>query len=696
MSEKPSPISPIDAEGPLHVDARPRRKAGSGFKFLLCGAGVILLFILSAGLFLLARNAYEYATFAHTSLYQNQTLDQVQDRSLVVQPLIGSDTTFDIAVSVWQRRSNAEYWTVEDYETPREKAIYSDIVFRGLSLREKHVRAEVKFQIPTSVFRERYLYGNDIRASFVLIPSSPSLLDYFDSSAPLIGILPTYGSCWSDPFPLGSSPKNRTKAELALEFFAVSIPLVKMFEIPSQCPKSDKEDDVIDPNKEILEKHPFVVTRTQLRVADETHIFNKKAFEKAHKALFARCKWSCPRNYRDFGHLENLLKLSVPDETSVEGYQTEYAYAPYMTHFGESISPKDLVRVPVTREICPNATEGETVNDSESMDITWQLSYSGRTPAKMVLGEFHESILAPAFRETWKTKQSATEWDKAMEHETVQTFNGLFGHRYSDDVHPLRRVWIFWPFLIILPLITWTLNILYWYRCTSLVFISIPGTALLATGEILEVISKIVTESAKNEGLAQWIWVVGLEVVTKLPLPLLMLKAILRLELLWHGWVPSLQRTKSTHAERSSERLDSKISGTQRLAIVAFFYAILLVMSKLNLLDPIIPQPSSENWYAGHITTFGDALSDTGKVSQLFFNHKTRIFAGEYKTRVWINLLDHTMSLLTFVPAVGGKVEARPGIPFHYCITIVVWIVPTVWQATVLPRPAETSDEDEK
>ncbi|KAJ7580159.1 hypothetical protein C8J56DRAFT_276505 [Mycena floridula] len=634
-----------------------------------------------------------------TALYQNQTLDQVQNRSLVIQPLIGSDQTFDIAVSVWQRRIGEELDQIPwgaPWKGYRHKALYSDVVFRGLRLADKHVRAEVKYQIPTALFREGTLYKQDLRATFVLIPSSPSLLDYFESSSILETSQNWAHPYWSNPFPLGSAPKNRTEAELVLESFAISLPLARPFEIPSQCPKSDEEDNIIDSNTELLKKHPFVITRTQLRVADETHLFNKKAFERAQKALVARCGESCPRNYRDFGHLENLVQLSVPDEASADGYQTEYAYAPYMTHFGENISPKDLVRVPVTREICRNATESETVSDSNFMNITWHLSYSGRTPGKMILGEFHERMIAPALFGVTTLNHSATEWERAQGHEAVQLSNGLFGHRYSDDIHPRRRFWIFWPLSNIFPLIVWVLDILYWYRCTSLVFISIPGTALLAIGEILEVISKIVNETTKTEGLAQWNWAVGLAVVTELPLPLLMLKAIFRLEILWHGWIPSLQRTKSTHAERSSERLDSKTSSTVRSAIFAFFYAILLVTSKLNLLDPIIPQPSSENWYSGHITIFGDALSDTGKVSQLIFNDKTRIFAGEYKTRVWVNLLDHTLGLMAFVPAVAGKMEARPGISLHYCITIVTWIFPTVWQAVVLPRPAETPAEDEK
>jgi len=145
--------------------------------------------------------------------------------------------------------------------------------------------------------------------------------------------------CYS--FPLGSPDRgNRTMADEALESFGITIPLIEFHEIPSRCSNSSgaentpKEDskakeaaesktlDDGDDNDDLEEnekaksitqpkkgkpRHPHVVTRcvlnilsllyttqsllylisTQLRVVDETHLFNRQAYNKAHKRLKA-------------------------------------------------------------------------------------------------------------------------------------------------------------------------------------------------------------------------------------------------------------------------------------------------------------------------------------------------------------------------------------------------------------------------
>ncbi|KAJ7598711.1 hypothetical protein C8J56DRAFT_771075, partial [Mycena floridula] len=64
----------------------------------------------------------------------------------------------------------------------QEKVMHSDIICRELSLRDEDVREEIKLQIPTALFREKHLYHkSDIRAAFILILSSPSLLEHFNS-----------------------------------------------------------------------------------------------------------------------------------------------------------------------------------------------------------------------------------------------------------------------------------------------------------------------------------------------------------------------------------------------------------------------------------------------------------------------------------------------------------------------------------
>ncbi|KAJ7575994.1 hypothetical protein C8J56DRAFT_800926, partial [Mycena floridula] len=232
------------------------------------------------------------STFPHIALYRNQTLDAVQNRSLVVQPLVGKEQTFDIAVSVWQKRyatgdairvDSSGKWPMkfkgdlymeldEDWLytynclDERERVVYSDIVFRGLRLQDKEVHARLNFQVDLKPFRDSYVSWTDLRASFVLIASSPSLMDHFQSYNQTSSIDRGFDATrfW---FPLGSTDtRNRTDAELGLESFVVSIPLIKSREVQSKCPsarKADDEDDILgwrlssdDPSR-LLKQHPL-------------------------------------------------------------------------------------------------------------------------------------------------------------------------------------------------------------------------------------------------------------------------------------------------------------------------------------------------------------------------------------------------------------------------------------------------------
>ncbi|EEB90510.1 hypothetical protein MPER_11272 [Moniliophthora perniciosa FA553] len=185
----------------------PRRKqSGSKFicKFILwifaaLISAVILFFIFNIGQGLVNSTI----RFAHTSVYQNETWQEAVangKRNAVVRPLIDEEQTFDVAVTVWLRRTedereegrgelNSDSGLLEsltegdptqkhEEEDPQEHVIYEDIVFRGLRLRDKNVRAEVPLQVPTHVFHSENISTSDLRASIVLIPTSPSLFDY--------------------------------------------------------------------------------------------------------------------------------------------------------------------------------------------------------------------------------------------------------------------------------------------------------------------------------------------------------------------------------------------------------------------------------------------------------------------------------------------------------------------------------------
>lgn len=195
---------------------------------LLC-LGVIIVY--SLGNFL--RTAHRQNTQPFAEDLHNSSLT-----TLPVVPLVHHNT-FDIAVSLWlkpsetvilsrriarlaakaeqledgvEKLSDEELKRVEAgelHEDERDDLLYSDILFRGLKLSDRHVAVTLDYEIPT----ERLCVGcllpscagkkliitvhscglnltsDDLRASFVLIPNSPSPLDRaisFSSSIPEI------------------------------------------------------------------------------------------------------------------------------------------------------------------------------------------------------------------------------------------------------------------------------------------------------------------------------------------------------------------------------------------------------------------------------------------------------------------------------------------------------------------------------
>jgi hypothetical protein len=97
----------------------------------------------------------------------------------------------------------------------------------------------------------------------------------------------------------------------------------------------EKESDNIPIHKHW---HPYVVTRTQLRIVDETALFNLEAYNKAHKELMAcgpghpniKTRLNkCNRHYVKNGHWETRLELETPVPGNSSDLQTEWAYGLY-------------------------------------------------------------------------------------------------------------------------------------------------------------------------------------------------------------------------------------------------------------------------------------------------------------------------------------------------------------------------------
>ncbi|KAJ7588500.1 hypothetical protein C8J56DRAFT_939467, partial [Mycena floridula] len=212
-----APLLDID-DGPLHVDPTSRRKPGAGFKIFW------------------ALHPWPTSLRVHISSYCpiSKPNPRCCSKSLSCRPAThwqGANIRY--CGQLWQKRyatgdairvdSNGK-WPMkfkgdlymeldEDWLytynrlDERERVLYSDIVFRGLRLQDKEVHAQLNFQVDLKPFRDSYVSCMDLRASFVIIPSSPSLMDHFQSYNQTSSIDRGFDATrfWSHPFPLGST-----------------------------------------------------------------------------------------------------------------------------------------------------------------------------------------------------------------------------------------------------------------------------------------------------------------------------------------------------------------------------------------------------------------------------------------------------------------------------------------------------------
>ncbi|KAJ7119609.1 hypothetical protein C8R44DRAFT_788507 [Mycena epipterygia] len=730
----------MDGESPLNAGA-PARKRSSLRKFSLWAGAILVGLFVARFIVTIGQSFFHFAQFSHSRVFQNQTLEEVKNRAAVVRPLIDGSQTFDIAVSIWTlpTEENGAERIGDVVETP----LYSNIVFRGLRLSDKNKAEVLTYKLPVAVYRRLLLKENDLRASFVAIPTSPSLLDYvtdFSTWRPETMRVPPVRS-W--PFPLGASSSGLPNViDRALDSFGISIPLLEFHEIRSKCANgSDSKisqlsnqkvndedyDDEEDPEDEAdgndddtwgvsniaknpqhaVKRHPFVVTRTQIRVVDETHIFNRKAYNKEHNKLrTTSCGQGlnampdnnlCHRLYYSNGNWETRLELRIPDEVTGE-LRTEWAYAPYIGHAEFSSGPKDIILVPVTRENCAQS-ENESSSDPDFIEVNWQLSYSGRTPAKYVATEL--------FARPQRVDHLDSDYKKAKAHDSAELWNGLYGHRFYDDAHPRRR-FIIGSLASIVSFVLAVLEIGYWYTRTSTVSISVSGTVLVALSGIIAAFAHVANtaETDKLNTLTshwiQWLWLIVLTLATKLSLPWFMLKAVTRFEFSRNNsnWYPSVRRVGATHKERNSQRLDSRTTWGVKAGVCISLIAIYYLFSpdEYHVISTNLPDPSPGDHPINIIArVYGllfFPLKFTGQLSQLLLNQRTKTFAGSYKMAIVLRSILLALDLIVYSPSVVGRFDARPGFSAPQVVDMLA-LAALIWQAATLPKVMqEKEDED--
>ncbi|KAF5364956.1 hypothetical protein D9758_008112 [Tetrapyrgos nigripes] len=370
---------------PVNSTDTPHRKPRSLGKYCLWFSGLIVLTVSAYYLhsvYISMHTVYRGTAYPQQFWNQSQTYSELSNGSfLLIQPLIANDQTFDVAVSVWIRGTEAEElkWRAsqegsdEDHQKDRlislhdgEDALndrkqlyhplYSDIAFRGLRLSDKNKYASINFTLPTEKFREHRLPTDILIGTFVLIPTSPSLMDFVVNYSSYIP-----EEVWSKapavrtwPFPMGSEyTGEKTLADLALESFSLQTSLIQSHHMPSRCPDGNESetataDSVLDEFSSfkdgIINDHPHVTTWSQLRVVEQTHIMSLGGYNELHEKFKTR---SCGRHFGDVKPLwryckrpyfgtETRLELEMKDS---QGTHTGWAYSHYMTVFPSASGP---------------------------------------------------------------------------------------------------------------------------------------------------------------------------------------------------------------------------------------------------------------------------------------------------------------------------------------------------------------------
>ncbi|KAJ6587711.1 hypothetical protein B0H10DRAFT_2233966 [Mycena sp. CBHHK59/15] len=762
-----------------HDTKQGRRRACSWCTLILFAIAILLIFAAGRPLISLLRflKKTRFYEFPQPEFFVNETnMDRVGNRSDVVQPLVGLNDTFDIAVTVWQLATEEEkyeqFWRLQDKKyraksvsqaepdyftggnaTPEaedeaarlhssfvrwhedislvEKTIFPDIVFRGLRLSDADIHTNVTFQIPTEIFHNHPGTNYDLRASFVLLPHSPSPLDYFKGYTSWFPDVVRRPRFKSFPFPLNSPTEQyRRPSDRALDSFAITIPLIERHEVPSMCPRPASPDggnlaqddegreyyghhDRWQADDEILKKHPHIITRTQIRVVRESRLFRRDVYLKMHEVLRkTSCGQRredttphlrfCRRSYHRNGNWETMLQLKVPDEDADGGSRSESAYAPYMDVFQNAAGPKDIVPVPIDRERCGmhmlNWGNRTKFVEQEYMNITWRLSYSGVTPRMFLLGE---TLLVPPQRSDY----NESDFTRALRHDAAEIQGSLAGHRYNKHSHPRRRLT-----RLTLSILTFFflvfLNCIYWMSRSSTVSISVPGTLFIIAGDMvaLAVILRNGLQAGKLGGdlsiAEKGVWLAITLGLRRFPLPLLMLKAVAKVEVLMEGALPSLQRVRATHRERASARLDAQTDWRWKGGI---FSSLLLTYYALNLqrrfiIHPIIPEHHpGELVHSLSVNIFCivDSLKMAGGIMQLILNHRSKVFAGQYKMAVFLDGVLQALSHVSSVQWIVGTSEVMSGVMYADVAWGVVWGV-NCWQAWVYSSWIPEDDEGEE
>ncbi|KAJ2932378.1 hypothetical protein H1R20_g4723, partial [Candolleomyces eurysporus] len=658
-----------------------RKRRTSGCKCMLFAVGILISLLVSIGIAKFLSSLYHVMQEPHSFLYENKTLAEVRNMSTVVRPLVDRDQKFDIVATVWVRTLDPRDGASEQYNWMHgEDHIFSDTVFRGVTLMDEHIHTRVNLSIPLETLQAETLENFDIRATFKLVPQSPSLLDHitsFTSWVPAAVVLPDISPEARARKLKGDFSPPETLEDVqnaALESFAISAPLIDLHPIKSACGRKTEEEEDDGPalgvgelvtstkGKSPLKVHPHVVTRTDLRVVRMDNIYNKKAYDAHHQQLRRdnaingctraggglRDGRRCGRQFFNRANCETRIELEIPDEKSSTS-RKQVAYAPFLSVNSHSWGPLDIIPMPVDREHCP---EGSVPETPQFMQVMWNMAYSGSTAEKLLLAEVLGVL------NTYNT--------------TDTEFNKFEAQEFVEGIRQL-----------ILNFIHFSLQFHYWYTRSTTVGISIIGSSLTVLSFSPVFALELWKQKAFREGkplLSSLFTLVTAAYWYLLP-PSVIARAVLRLE------------------ERASARLETK--GRKRwiigILVGVFSFYFIDTLRDFPLISRVGPAPDpvpaelvTPNAISKYLT---NPLSLCGTIFQVILNYRSKTFAGEYKLAAWIGLVLHLITLVVYIPRLAWRAEGTRG-PFSLRDAVDLGLTVVVAVQGVLYKRVEQDIED--
>ncbi|WWC68330.1 uncharacterized protein I206_102255 [Kwoniella pini CBS 10737] len=632
---------------------------------------------------------------------------------------------------------------------PIEKVIYQGIIMKDLTLAHRDIETNVKFELPLKRFYDYYLYNPDVRGAVTLLPQQPSKLDRMEDY--------THWKPEEVELPKRIHPEfinsisssdngDDSKKWAALEHISHGFSLIEFHNHGDPCKNSsdttkddvdDIEDDLYASIKEdeekleqshidpvnVIEKEqniksqnitgpiispgsqPYLVSRTHVYIVNETRLFERKAFDKAHKDLRKNAcgksllsgwtsRFLCTREYATNGHWENRFVLQ-PEEGKKS---KELAYGPYLGNLIHAAGPKDVRPLPITRNNCSNSIEV----DPEFISVNFTIKFSSLKPGRInVLNNFVQ---------TYRSNHNSTKWELENDHNEWEQLNGIFGSR-TNGKHPKTRLFLTTiKTLLAFPIII--LELIYWYtRQTSngLNFFSIyfKSIGILLTS-LIGLINNWKNENENKNWLNSLIFLFFL--IFEISPAILQLRIIFPFEIKKIGWFKfNFKRWKWSHSERNSIR---KGTGINKFIWIVVFISLFLIIYipniyKLNLINPkIIQEFSNYNqiknqkndlflWNNSIISSFLNCFELFSLLIQIFHNKNLKTFAGNFSLNCYFILIFRFLDLFYYLPFIIGKYDLNFGLSYIFLIEFFIEIF-FVYQAWNYPKiNQKLNDENE-